>query len=341
MRRYATIVASMPPVARAAEDALGHDPWQMSESFLASVVDAACRRVMLEENLAETIEGADPARDVQVAWLGGLLADRRDVSVGLPARQEMTRRGRTWIAGRGPRRFGAWRLLLHLREPDAIDAIEGAAAGDDADVEWTLSFRLQAAGDESVVLDAEDIWLLAGEGITLSGMRCDQPREMLLRELGRASRLYKPRAALSDAEPTSPSLSTQQAYSLRVEAAARGAGLRRADPRLVGQSARASGGAAQDRGRPRRPARGRGAWRGCAGGGHRRADDTGELQVGDLAGGHDAEPARVRAARGAEDAAGACGGPLGGDPARGCGRRSGSSAKPGGSPAQSDAGLRL
>mgnify|MGYP000252025402 CR=1 FL=1 len=224
-RRYTAIVAAMPPVARAGVDALAHDPWQMSEAFLAAVVDAQCRRVMRDENMFETIDGIDPARDVQVAWLTGLLGEAREVPTTPATRQEMTRRVRTWVAGLEDRgASAAWRLLLHLREPDVVQAIAGApspspAETDGSDLSWRLTFHLQAVGDESVALDAEDIWLLAGEGITLSGRRCDQPRELLLRELGRASRLYKPlEKALSDAEPSGLTLTTKQAYEFLREA---------------------------------------------------------------------------------------------------------------------------
>ncbi len=207
------LVRTMPASARAAINEFGHSAAATVDDFLTSVVDAHCRAVFRREDLMDAVRERDPASDPQVAWLHGLLGDADAVEANSAGRQDMTRRVRTWIAGLEDRgQSSNWRLCLRLNEP--LEAKLGLADGaSEADAVWSVSFHLQAVERPSVVIDASDIWLLTAPSIVLSGQRLDNPQELLLAELGRASRIYKRlESALEDSAPIELTLTTKQAY---------------------------------------------------------------------------------------------------------------------------------
>lgn len=210
--RMCALVGAMPPSARATPDTLGHDGAAVTMSFLSAVVDAECRAPLMRENFAESLEGRDAMVDQNVAWLGGLLGATDQVG-GTPAgRQEMTRRVRTWLSvleERGP--SSQWRAYLRLCEP--LGATAGKAEPSADDPVWRVTFHLQSVETPALILDAPDIWLLPGESATIMGKRVDRPQELLLAELGRASRLY-PRLeeSLDENQPDGLSLNTKHAY---------------------------------------------------------------------------------------------------------------------------------
>ncbi len=213
--RVGALLQTMPPAARAPVDEADHQPWPILESFLTGVVDAECRRVLAREAMAEAIASRDRAADAHVAWLGGLLAEdgpSERVAVRPSQRAEMVRLVRRWIGGLEDRgASAAWRLCLRLAEPE-----DAALVGDrDApeQCEWPLAFGLQSQDDPRIVLDAEDIWLLPTDSVTVEGRRADRPQELLLSELSRASRLYPVlERALEDAQPSAIRLDTRRAY---------------------------------------------------------------------------------------------------------------------------------
>jgi SNF2 family DNA or RNA helicase len=210
--RVAALVAAMPASARAVADRFRHEPWSVTEDFLDSVTDAECRRQLVAENFAEAVEAKDEA-DPHVAWLTGLLGPQTRVPAGAALRQDLTKRVRGWLGVLEERgASSAWRLLLKLAEP-IITGLPADQSPDPEDPVWTLSFHLQSVEQPTLVLDASDVWLLTGDSVTVVGRRLEQPQELLLGELGRASRSY-PRLeeALDENEPESLMLGTRKAY---------------------------------------------------------------------------------------------------------------------------------
>ncbi|HRJ50602.1 MAG TPA: SNF2 helicase-associated domain-containing protein, partial [Phycisphaerales bacterium] len=212
-RKRDVLIRSMPAAVRAVQDEFAHDAAAIFDDFLSSLCDARCRSIFKHEDLMDAVREREAASDPHVAWLKGLLADAQAVEVSTAVRQDMTRRVRTWIAGLEERgQSSLWRLCLRLNEP--IESRIGLADGaTEADAVWSVSFHLQAVEHPGVVIDASDIWLLTAPAIVLSGQRLDNPQELLLAELGRASRLYKRlEAALEESEPIELTLNTKQAY---------------------------------------------------------------------------------------------------------------------------------
>lgn len=211
----ADLVKSMPASARAVEDDLAHEPWAILEDFLWAIVDVRAREAFKAETLEDAIEGREPKDDPHVAWLQGLLLVEEKHAPGDPERKtELLRSVRRWLGGLDDRgEASEWRLVLELREPSGAERIADLRAPGD-DVRWTLSFGLQNASDDRLVIDGEEIWSSSGGELAIvRGKRAESPQELLLAELARAARIYrKIEKALSDAEPRGVTLKTVEAY---------------------------------------------------------------------------------------------------------------------------------
>jgi hypothetical protein len=207
------LAATMPPVARAVRDVHQHDPHAILESFLNGVVDAAARRALNREGMIDALEGRDPAADPQVAWLGGLLGGSRAVTLDEPRRLGIVKTVRRWIAGLEDRGVdSAWRLCLRLDEPAFVGPLADLEAPG-PNIEWTLTFHLQSHENESILVEAEDVWALRAESATVQGRRIDAPQDVLLKELARAARLYRRmEESIREPSPTGLTLDTRQAY---------------------------------------------------------------------------------------------------------------------------------
>jgi SNF2 family DNA or RNA helicase len=206
-KRVAALLAGMPGVARAGADQ-AWERWPVLDAFLCGLIDGVCRRVLTREDFLDAVRERDPAADAHVAWLRGLLGGEPKVPALATQRLEIARRVRGWIGLLEDRGTGsAWRLCLRLNEPTNLPGSK------DENVRWALSLHLQSVDRPGLILDAEDIWVLPADSATFHGVRVEAPQELLLAELGRASRLYKPlETALEDAAPTELSLDTRQAY---------------------------------------------------------------------------------------------------------------------------------
>jgi SNF2 family DNA or RNA helicase len=204
--RVAALVHGMPTIARAGVDAFEHQPWPIVEDFLWRVLDAQCRATLTREDFYSSVGEKDATTDLHVAWLQALLANGNSVPATNVRGQELARRVRQWIGGLEERgASSAWRLMLKLNEPIPEE-------GED-DAQWGLTFHLQSVDRPALVVDAADLWALTGDSMTIEGKRIDSPQELMLGELGRASRIYnRLEKALEDSEPVSVELSTRQAY---------------------------------------------------------------------------------------------------------------------------------
>ena len=211
LERLSMLVEAMPPSVRAVSDA--PDGWQVLDDMLLRVTDAVCRAVFMRESLSDAISSRDPAKDIHVLWLSGLLGESDEIRAALSQRQDLIKGVRSWIGSLEDRGAGtSWRLLLKLTEPIDLGTLRDFESPGDS-VRWTLSFHLQSQTRPSLLIDAEDVWLLSGSGITLEGERIEAPQEVLLAELGRASRIYKSlEKALDQPEPLHLELSTSDAY---------------------------------------------------------------------------------------------------------------------------------
>ncbi|MFM8784002.1 MAG: DEAD/DEAH box helicase [Phycisphaerales bacterium] len=211
--RFLSLVRSVPAVVRAAEGAGA--PTAVVEQSMGAFVDATVRDILEAESYADAIDGRDPDRDPHVAWLAGLLGAGCAVKQPAAVESSIVRTARQWIAnledvGEGRQ----MRLLLQLLEPP--QELLAGPDGHEDDQPWRLVFSLVSADSPPVVIDAETLWSRAAGGRSGRGRSAQDTQELcdlLLQELGRASRLY-PRIedALEEGTPTGMDLRTAEAY---------------------------------------------------------------------------------------------------------------------------------
>jgi superfamily II DNA or RNA helicase len=212
IEQVSVLLRSMPGVARAVVDEHEHDSWEVLDSFLRAAVDAGVRQSLRSERMYEAIEGRDPAADAHVAWLTGLLDEPDAVASANGQTTQMVRTVRHWIAQLDEHGADSvFRLCLRLDEPTAPKL--GDLQAPDDSVTWQVSFSLQSAEHAAAELPAEEIWAGPTDAVIVDGHRIDQPQELLLGELGRASRVW-PRLeeALAESAPESILLTTREAY---------------------------------------------------------------------------------------------------------------------------------
>lgn len=211
--RVGSLIASMPAVARAVDDAHESLPWSILSHALTTLADATIRSVLERDDYIAAIEDADPHGDAHVAWLSGLLGSMNEVPTRDGGGVELLRDVGQWIGrlDEGGQQQ-TMRLCLVLSEPD-----ESLALREDEplpeDLRWRLSFNLQSTASGGEIIDAEQVWSQSLAPPAISGNGAHQPQELLVAELGRASRLYAPlEDALAESTPTGLDLTTAQAY---------------------------------------------------------------------------------------------------------------------------------
>jgi SNF2 family DNA or RNA helicase len=226
-----TLIRAMPPVSRAVPGA--HDPHELVTAALRSLVDATVRETLPAGlRLCPPRGGQRPARPPVVeAWLVALTAPdgRFDADAGdLEALIKALEPWEDVGAGQaGPAR-ATFRLMEATDESAVVDAgwtdvddLErpgadgrGPGAGEEdssgfADSRWRLEFLLQSMHDPSLLVPAARAW--ADDG-SLSRWLA-RPQELLLAELGRASRIYPELAdGLRQPQPCALNLDADGAY---------------------------------------------------------------------------------------------------------------------------------
>jgi SNF2 family DNA or RNA helicase len=214
--RVGALVAAMPGICRAPHDELAHDPSGILEDMLGSVIDASVRDLLRREAYEEAIEGRSAQADPHVAWLSGLLDGHDDVPAAAGEAVPLLRGARSWLASLDETGEGLpCHLLLRLNEPELNGGSEeGAPISVDAALEarWWLSLHLVSPGDPPEVIDASDLW--SRDSVRRGAPEGERGSELLLAELGRASRIYpKLERALAESTPIGLFLTTGEAYS--------------------------------------------------------------------------------------------------------------------------------
>lgn len=218
--RLGSMLRSMPKQARAVQDGFEHAGWDVVVSFMGMIIDASCRDALVNEGMGSALQSRKTkAGDPHVAWLGGLLDDEDGVA-GAADPAAMMRLVRGWVGGLEERGISSeWSLLLRLNEPIVFENDEGDEEGGALfstvdDRLWSVTFHLRSQENPGIVVDAEDLWAVRGNVLTVQGLRIDDPQELLLKEIARASRLWPElEAALEEAEPSLIELHTDSAYA--------------------------------------------------------------------------------------------------------------------------------
>jgi hypothetical protein len=190
---------ALPPVGRAMHE-LGGD--QLVRSFVDAAVDAAARAAL---------RGSEPVR-VRVgpaaAWIHALTATNPTVRGAPPSLARLGEELDAWRqASRPP--SAPLRTCFRLVAPEP-----GTEAG-----RWRVEFHLQAVDDPSLMVALEEVWR-SGRRMAVFERILEQPQEYVLRDLGRASRLW-PRleTALASARPVELELDAAGAHEFLAQGA--------------------------------------------------------------------------------------------------------------------------
>jgi SNF2 family DNA or RNA helicase len=201
-----SLVRAMPPVCRAERSE--HDEHELVMSGLQAMVDATMRAALpAGADLLPRRPGRRPKRvPAPEAWLTALTAPDARFEADPDELDALVASLGPW-EGFGVDQTGPARATFRLTQ------IEDAAA----DTGWRLEFLLQSMADPSLLVPAEQTW---SDGGSLRRW-LERPEELLLAELGRASRIYPELAAgLRTARPNSLCLDAEGAYYFLSTAAA-------------------------------------------------------------------------------------------------------------------------
>jgi non-specific serine/threonine protein kinase len=214
--RVVALLAAMPAVARAADDEHAGEPWRILSDAIRSICDATVRSALMAEDFAAALEGRDRS-DPHVAWLGGLLGSTDRVDLAPQFGAVLLRDASDWVARLDDTPTGQpWRLCLRVREPPGSDVLADLVPVPD-EVRWRLTLHLVAPGEGGGAIDATEVWRRAGASARIPGQR-ERLDELLLRELARAARIFRPlEAAMSESAPSGVDLTTHQACELLCE----------------------------------------------------------------------------------------------------------------------------
>ena len=216
-----SFVRAMPPVCRAVPG--GEDPHEQFTTALTALADAAARDALADGlSLAPPRRGRRPSRLAATeAWLVALCAPDGRVDADPGELDALAAELRPWDE-EGTGLTGPARVTFRLAEdaPGAEDGLADAQAwpGDEAadggetsgdGGRWRLDFLVQSMADPSLLVPAEQVW--AGDGSLSRWL--SRPQELLLGELGRASRVYPQLVAgLRQPQPCAFGLDADGAY---------------------------------------------------------------------------------------------------------------------------------
>ncbi|HEU5470309.1 MAG TPA: DEAD/DEAH box helicase [Actinophytocola sp.] len=176
--RLRAVAAAAPPVLRAERDG------DVLLDALTALTDGVARSAL------EAMRLGPPG-----SWLAGLTGP--DAAVDAPDELRAA--------------LAAWRDSA-TEASDEIRVCFRLGQPDEDDEDWPLDFLVQDVAEPSLVVDTEEIWRSAG-GTTLFDRHVERPREALLAELGRASRLWPELDdALRTAAPVGLVLDTVRAH---------------------------------------------------------------------------------------------------------------------------------
>ena len=196
------LAAVMPPVCRAVPGA--DDPYDLVMAALTALTDAAARQALpAGTQLMPARRGRRPVRlPADEAWLTALVGPDGRFDADSAELSALAARLAPW-EDVGTGQTGPARATFRLAEAPAdpvgdlfavaADAGSGEPAADaNGDVQpepaWRLEFLLQSVADPSLLIPAQQAWTDDG---TL-GRWLPRPQELLLAELGRASRRISP-----------------------------------------------------------------------------------------------------------------------------------------------------
>lgn len=205
------LVRALPPVARAekgsANDHTASSPADLVAAALDDFIDAGVRQRLGSASMVDAAKprrGRKPKRiPAAEAWAEALTTSQGLLELDEEEAEQLARELALWEevgAGHsGPAR-ATFRLVESVSSDTATDVHGGR---------WDLEFWLQSIEDPSLLVPSEQVWT-GGDGLR---RWLDQPDQLMLAELGRASTVYPELAgALRQARPGRLELDAEGAF---------------------------------------------------------------------------------------------------------------------------------
>lgn len=214
--RMHMLAGMMPPICYAYLPP-GHKksslPAEMLLHFLNHTIDAFVRaRISPAELLPASNNRRSKTLSLPRQWLYALASD--DPTLAGPAQELKQFAGtmRAWLGQLSPGASNSpFRTCFRLEAP---------LESDEGNLDWRVSFLLQANDDRSLLVPAENVWKERSSTLTFLKRQFENPQERLLADLGKASRLFPAiEEGLKTARPETLKLTTQQAYTFLRESA--------------------------------------------------------------------------------------------------------------------------
>jgi SNF2 family DNA or RNA helicase len=195
-----SLASAMPPVCRA--EVGGHDSHELVVSALDAMVDAAVRAALPRIDLVPPRRGRPKRRPAVEDWLTALTGPDGRFDAEPDELDALAQALQPWDdVGTGM--VGPARATFRLSETETDDRETSAGSS------WRLEFLLQSTEDPSLLVPAEQAW--NDDGSLRRWL--DRPQELLLTELGRASRIFPELApGLRTARPSELTLDADGAY---------------------------------------------------------------------------------------------------------------------------------
>lgn len=222
-RRFEALIATMPPVCRAynlEQTTAAPSPYDLTEHFVATVVDAAIRTW----GNGDAHAAATPV----LQWVNQLRAPEPLLPLPPQPAFHFVQEWQAWIDQLHISSDANFRITFELVEPEQTAqsaGMTGALGAADAEappaqLHWTLRYYLQARDDLRLLIPAEQVWAAHSSQLRFGNRRVDRPQERLLAGLGAASRLFAPiERSLRTARPDLAILTPAEAHQFLREAA--------------------------------------------------------------------------------------------------------------------------
>lgn len=221
-RRFVALADTMPPVCRTynlERTAEAPSPYELTERFVATVVDAAIRVWGNGDKQSATT----PA----LQWVRQLRSVERRLSLPPQPAFHFAQEWQAWIDQLHITSDANFRITFELVEPDEPaqsgghrGALNGQPQSASDRAHWTLRYYLQARDDLRLLITAEQVWMAHNGLLRFGNRRVDRPQERLLAGLGAASRLFAPiERSLRSPRPELAILTPAEAHQFLREAA--------------------------------------------------------------------------------------------------------------------------
>ncbi len=210
-QRVHTLSGMMPPICHAFLPP-GQKKTSLLEEmllhFLNHTIDAFVRtRISARELLPAQKNRRGKAPSLPEQWLYALASEDPTLTASAQELKKFSDAMHTWLSQLQPGESNSpFRTCFRLEAPSENDG---------GNIDWRVSFLLQANDDRSLLVPAQQVWKERSSTLTFLKRKFENPQERLLADLRKASL----EEGLKTARPEALKLTTQQAYTFLRESA--------------------------------------------------------------------------------------------------------------------------